>query len=130
MARGYPDYFGTSIWPKYGTPIRTGGLVVNVPAGLDVDVIDISANGVFFCAEIRFSTIGDYLASYVRLEIDNQLAWFWLLSNLTLPTSLGGAQELMAITYLDRLSDDLRMTLSREIPFRDRVKISVDNGSA
>ena len=130
MAKGYPDFFGTSIWPKYGAPIRTGAGSVNVPAGTGVDIIDISSTGVFFFANIVLTTVGDYALSHIDLEIDDQLMWSWWIDFDKLPTSLGGAQELMAITYCNKVNSYIYVVLSREIPFQHRIKIQVTNASA
>ena len=38
MAKGYPDYFGQSVWPKHGS-MRTDDELVGVIAGLDTETI-------------------------------------------------------------------------------------------
>jgi len=130
MAKGYPDFFGTSIWPKYGAPIWTGPGVVNVPMGATVDILDISATGVFFYANILLVSVGDYAFCVTYLFIDDQLVWSWMIDPKNLPTSLGGAQELMAVTYCSTVTGDIYLVLSREIPFQHRIRMQVVNGSA
>lgn len=130
MARGYPDYFGQSIWPKYGTPIVTGGSSVPVAAGTTVTIVDIDSTGVLFAASILTGTVGDYASSYFSLYVDDQLFWRCFLYNAFLPPASEGMEGVMRVTMENRVAKYVHMALSREIPFKDSVQMKVTNGSA
>lgn len=130
MAKGYPDFFGTSIWPKYGTPINTYTGIVAVPGGAIVDVITINANGVLFSLDILLVGVSDLISSLFIVYADTgEMARLDLDFDYRL-TILGGAPLLLGLTYVDVLSFVRKASLSREMPFHDSFVVRVRNNSA
>jgi len=130
MAKGYPDFFGTSIWPKYGTPTINTGAAIVVHGGNNDTIILITADGVLFQA--AFVIVCDDLANshYLHLYIDGVLVESEKLDQLYLFTSLGGSCGLMNVIHFDRLLYHYRFELAREIPFHDSIEFKVQNSGA
>ena len=73
MARGYPDYFGQSIFPKYGGARQEVQNKVSVPAGTTKSIVTVTGKGVMYQAGIQ---VLGYTAAYsdrFYLYVDNSL---------------------------------------------------------
>lgn len=72
MARGYPDFFGISIIPKYGTTYRATGVAV-VTASDRTDIITVTGKGILFGGTIDAYNGGNQQNSDIYLYIDGNL---------------------------------------------------------
>jgi len=127
MARGYPDYFGTSIWPKYGTPVITTADDVIVHGGSTDTMLTISCSGILFLA--HFYIYCDDLANshYLYFYVDGVLVSSKKLDNLTIDSGLNGSADLLNAVYFDNMAHAWVFELAREIPFHDSIVFKVKN---
>ena len=127
MARGYPDYFGTSIWPKYGTPIITEG-DETVDGGDDRDVITVSCQGIlmWFLAEL-YNPPNTFPGTGVALTIDGvEIVRLFTTAVYGEGYSFNGRLP-MYIRYLNLAAQRAIYENGIEIPFHSGFKISLIN---
>lgn len=127
MARGYPDYFGTSIWPKYGTCVYSEASVISIASKENGVVWSITGSGVLFTLVIRISESIGLAASSVNLYIDNQMVCDYDVNPDINRTSLSGGSRLIAATYVSYIEGYIELALTREVPFHDGASIDISN---
>ena len=72
MARGYPDFFGQLIVPKYGTAYTQVSLVPTVGAATDEDIFSLAYKGRIYGGYFELSRpVGDPFCT-LRVLIDGQ----------------------------------------------------------
>ncbi len=130
MAKGYPDYFGTSIWPKYGTAILAGGDAMFAIAGATTTVLSIDGQGVLVMARISYAFGAGYLESAMRLIVDGSVFQYLSLDPNQGSGNVNGAHDLLSIAYHNELSTLAVVLLTREIPFHDTIVINITNAMA
>lgn len=69
MAHGYPDFFGQSIWPKYGGFQNIQGTVTQ-PFGTHANAIAFSGNGVLSSMNLVIACLADERDHFIRVDID------------------------------------------------------------
>lgn len=125
MAKGYPDFFGTSIWPKYGAPIYNA-TPTYVLAPLEVkDVLSILGNGVFFGLHSAVYCDSPFLGVVICLFIDGDLMFDFSLPPTYIPAELGSGGPLLTLSVLDIPGMYSMFDLVREVPFRTSIKYTV-----
>ena len=129
MAKGYPDFFGTSIWPKYGTPVYTNSGLIIVPSLGTVNLISISGNGVLFSLDSYLTAAVDFESSDLFLIVDGAVMVRSVLDPEYLQTSLGGASPVLGLVICSGVDHVLEWMLSREVPFHDSVILRLLNAS-
>ena len=130
MAKGYPDFFGTSIWPKYGTPIVTMVHGVVIASGASPDLITITANGVLFDLRVEIVGLSDLQWTRVSLSIDGAVmanSWAPLDPDYAV---FAGEALIIAPIYYDKAAFIFKVSLKREIPFHDSFNVLIRNDSA
>lgn len=102
MAQGYPDYFGQSVFPKYGGLI-VGTNSVNVPDAVAYQTIR-SANVKAIIPYIQFSASGcadiDQLVWHLYLDSSNELGFSP--EAMIAACSINGRQGLFDIIHYDK----------------------------
>ena len=127
MARGYPDYFGQSMWPKYGTPIKTNVLEDNIAAGDNLDVVSIDGQGVLFDVNITLATLGATRDMFLHLRVDSSLMETVEFGSPHLYMSFAACAYLLLPTYYSPNGAVCMARLAREVPFRSSVVLNVTN---
>lgn len=130
MAKGYPDYFGQSIWPKYGSPIVSGTVTVECPGSATTTFYSISAQGVLFSARIKVYPATWNDATCIRLYVDDALfeVCYFMPS---LATIFGGSPgNVLGVIHLDTESKYVEAVLNREVPFHTSFRFDLVNASA
>jgi len=78
MARGYPDFFGYSIFPWHGS-IKEETATVNVAIGATSQIIYLAGKRVIYCVDVSavgLSSIGtDIVRAYADGNLLSQIAW-------------------------------------------------------
>lgn len=74
MGKGYPDFFGYSIFPQFGAFQLTESGAVVVAADSYGTIFDISAKGVVYSGYVATQTLGlaDTSSIFARLTVDGQ----------------------------------------------------------
>ena len=77
MARGYPDFFGTPIFPNYG-PLEqddSGGFII--ATGTDETLINITGKGRFYSGRLRYNGIGDVVnLTFPIITVDGDIVTY------------------------------------------------------
>lgn len=130
MARGFPDYFGRSIWPKYGTATSKIGTSVNVASGDTDTIFSLSGMGVIKWLKVGCALELDYGSSFFRLTIDGSvidaLHFYYGVYSSIIP----GGGSLWGVTIFDLLLQTIRVESGLEIPFHDSVVVELYNAAA
>lgn len=77
MARGYPDYFGQSAWPKYGK-LYVAEWNQSIDSGNDADIVSLSMQGQVVSGNIRVVMAASPIDVLFTLTVDDlvvQLSW-------------------------------------------------------
>jgi hypothetical protein len=129
MAHGFPDDFGQSIWPKYGTPLYNSR-TANLDPGVSADVLTISGQGLLFMLEARVDCTVHEIIHVLTLQIDSEymvstVLGTYLAENIPTPPY----SELIMDRYC---LDDFKwhFHLRREIPFQNTVILYMKNMNA
>lgn len=130
MARGYPDYFGQSIWPKYGTPIYTLDSDHVLPSGEVGTLLSISMPGVLFSLDIGVQALEVMTLSLLTLTIDGQSFAVVGLGNPAYGLPAAAQSPLLYTVIYDHLEYYQRIVLAREVPFHSTVVLQCSNGTA
>ncbi len=129
MSKGYPDYFGTSIWPKYGTALLAGGDVVVVPAGQTLIVLSITGAGVLEAGSIIYSVVSGVELCSVIIYIDGESLESCMLDPEQSHGNLNGSHGVLSLAYHNVVLEYGVVLLTRELPFHDSVTIYFTNGT-
>ena len=130
MARGYPDYFGRSIWPKYGTAHSKIGTSLQVPSLETVEIFSLTGMGVLKWLKATAALQPDYGSSFFRLTVDNAVIDTLKFYSGHYTSGVCGGSSLWGIVVFDLLLNDITAETSIEIPFHDGVVIDLYNASA
>jgi len=69
MARGYPDFFGFSVFPQYGPFQVQAAVGINCPNAATTPVIEILGKGATYGGYLHLS-IAQYLKNQMSVDID------------------------------------------------------------
>lgn len=129
MAKGYPDYFGQSIWPKYGTMFIELDSVDTSDAS-ETTVVEKTGPGVWTSYFGVISSLGAATTFTIRLYVDGVLLALYPSASLfTCGYNQGPSQPLHV--SLSRESDFLlHLSLSHDIPFQASFKLTIQRGGA
>ena len=84
MARGYPDFFGTSIVPKYGAPQQELYSEAVVTGVVDVDMVNFTGKGRSYSGYASFYGTGNVLTQCTVRFILDGIAFPYIAANSTL----------------------------------------------
>lgn len=130
MPRGYPDYFGQSIWPKYGTPIDvlSSGAAL-APQATEV-MFDISSQGILFIVTFGYVATVRNDHHIMTLTIDNvPMTWGRLHDYETFDLPYVHKEMLDFITCNEEKMLYVWGT-KKEIPFHTGIKLDCFNANA
>lgn len=126
MAKGYPDYFGQSIWPKYGTLLyEHSSFNIIVPA--TTILYEKISQGVLGYAEIRITDHSNLSDPYFSVYIDGSKMHSITLLQLIEQGALPGSHAPLVCRYANKSTLDFEYTveLGHDLPFRTSIKIDV-----
>jgi len=126
MAKGYPDYFGTSIWPKYGTMlIGSGALPCN--AAVLYDLFSLTGAGVFYFLRLVWDDNALSEAGLIYFIVDGEIILSTRVDELYLNGFIGSPRQLLKCTNYDAETKKGGVELGFEIPFTNSLKIQFDS---
>jgi len=129
MPRGYPDYFGQSIFPKYGELIRIN--TTKIMAGSEVwTVFDIDSKGVLYFLHIESKNVAGYDNLDIELTIDGSVFYNESVTDMYLYQNLFMCSHPLAMVYNNEASHYLAIGLTKEVPFGTQIKLIIENGGA
>ena len=125
MAKGYPDYFGQSIWPKYG-PIKNDTNNVLI-AGLATTILtQITSMGVLCFLRIQISGVFDGLSYVLKMYVDNQIIQESSAGTYGILDTSPASNMPLVCTFKDVLTLVTIVELHRDVPFGSSLKITID----
>ena len=133
MAKGYPDYFGYSVFPQYGTPNFTTFIFLNIIPAATQECFEILSKGSIRTGYIRLKSAADFFATvHVKVWIDSILLFdndpwdeYWS----------GQDQSVSSVVTLSRLGLTggayyVDFIFNTDWTFAHQVKVAVVNNSA
>ena len=126
MARGYPDYFGQSMWPKYGTPFYQTGSS-DVGAGELDWICRTTIQGVLVFASCTISGIDASADFTIYLDVDDETVSMIEYGNAIANGILIPTTELWVCVQYDKLAGLYSLILRREVSCRTSFDITLDN---
>ena len=129
MPRGYPDYFGQSIFPKYGVFTKENGTTTIAALSTDT-VIKVTDKGRTYGARLHIDESFDVSNCVFRLVIDGTIVY-----DTTPAVSLKHniTEEGQAPFYLrryDSIDNSYTLCLSKDITFEQSLEITFQNVTA
>lgn len=123
MAKGYPDYFGQSIWPKYGTPTFTTISQAGI-GNTETTILEITSQGVLRIAHFYGDQADENGSSFLRLYIDGTSVWYASLAQML--TIYGAPQKGMPfiLTSMNYVTGIWAVVLDQDVPFRSGAKVT------
>lgn len=129
MARGYPDYFGRSIWPKYGTGL-VSDLSANILAGSSADVIDLALQGILTYFKVLVSGANQMADVILQLYLDGADICTLYFNDFADAPDVFTPRSLLCVMYRNEGPFKVICVNGVEIPFHTSLKVVVTNDSA
>lgn len=129
MARGYPDFFGYSIFPGLGTASKSESALVACPAGLTTQIFELLLKGSVIGGWIYGNVAGGVNEHQLLLTIDGvELAridiWTALYAN-----EIQDEGFLFPITLWNLEDNVEQVRIAEQISFGYQYKLELDNNS-
>lgn len=129
MSRGYPDFFGYSIFPNYGTTYRTLANDSLIMVDETQEEWNISGKGVILGGWMAIGNITDINKCILTVKIDGQTnqfrSMYWMdWYNIITPNS-----GIMYLTKLDEDNKDVILSFSVGVPFGNNFLVTVKNST-
>lgn len=121
---GYPDYFGQSIFPKYGAPIEIDLSLDAGPGGSDS--VDIVGNGLLYACLIVGTSAGSVKGDNFSVSSGGVLIYKTNIAQSVGFPSLFGDTGLFIPKGVNRDYSYWNLQLHREIPFESSLTFALD----
>jgi hypothetical protein len=119
MPHGHPDWFGQSVWPKYGEPSYINHVIALEPGEEESHVL--TGPGVLFAVRLIFSPSSNWPGGRIEVYIDGSYygevypyAWFTALGT-------GQARQIFDVDLYGVDNAQSRAVLTREVPFSSSI---------
>lgn len=119
---GYPDWFGQSIWPKYGEPtiISRNGLLAD---GATYD-FTYSGGAVLTSLTLYLSCVDPPVSDAIQLELDTHIILFTSNATLDLFDTLEHGGSLFRLNNYNKLTHEIEVSLIRDLPIWNNFKVT------
>lgn len=127
MARGYPDFFGTSVFPSPGSASRSVSGGTNCPAGAVTSILTLTGKGTVFAGWISFINSPGLLDLFVQLTVDGLVL---AKEDIYQLYKYNNSKPLGNLLYIELLSPDYnecQIGLGENVSYGQSYDISVDN---
>ena len=129
MARGYPDYFGQSMWPKYGAPLMDSAEEIGMANLATKTLHSIAAQGVLYDLTVLISGSSSIDGAIFYLKIDGEEITRWAPNSAYERFYHITGTEAIVVEVIDFETRMMIVRLRRELPFRSSVVLTVYNGT-
>jgi len=130
MARGYPDFYGISIFPKYGSPTIDPAVLINCPNAATTQVFYVAGKGRIYGGSLRLVlAVGFPVACQLALLVDGVLHNTWSLSQLLEYNFTQFPDFLVHLTEYNREDDIYVLTFRDNVSFQISVEVQVINNT-
>jgi hypothetical protein len=128
MAKGYPDFFGTSIWPKYGTILVEEDDLI-VAGGAVATLFDIAIQGVISFGYILCIPVPPNLLFNIMVEIDGYTYPVYGPNDYNIYGWLPGSNLPLVLSYMEGAIHEASFLIGKEVPIHNKFKVSLDNNT-
>jgi len=130
MAKGYPDYFGQSIWPKYGTMFRQGVISPVIIPGATGDIFSLSRKAIAYGGVIECLGLNvDVFDIVVRVQIDGSLIIQRTPNNMMDYGETGESLSPVTLSVYNKTELRFSLQVQRDISFMTNFRIYLTNTS-
>ena len=129
MAKGYPDFFGYSMFPYYGT-IYVTGTSTAVAAGATFTAISLTMKGYIHGGFLQIEGFDDLTTVFIRVYIDGNMLASRYLSTLIGKYSAPIPDQIMAARRISLEAKEAMIGIQSSLTFRDSFLITVRNDNA
>jgi len=128
MARGYPDFFGQRIFPRYGVPTSDIAILLNCPNGATTEVFSIVGPGRTYGGGLHFFSANDFpIAVQLALTIDGVLYNTYSLAWLLERNYTQRGDYFVQLLQFDAGDDEYEVAFLPDFTFHALITVSVIN---
>ena len=131
MSKGYPDYFGQSVWPKYGDLIAaTGGF--HVHNNETTIMLAYTGQGVLSYLQIGITDIAMNDAVTISVEIDGDILFQQSLMGFRVDGPHSGSVSPLTCysVNMNPTFNTYELETGREMPFLHSIRVIAVTGAA
>jgi len=128
VARGYPDYFGQSIFPKYGGAKEVSGSKT-VTANTENTIVEVSGKGVLYSGGLYAQGSDKCKDDRVRIYIDNVSIVTISFTALLTRGLVIVPNDIVTLTYYSDIEFKYHVSFLREVTFDEGFKITYEEKS-
>jgi len=130
MARGYPDFYGQRIFPRYGTPTTDVAVMLNCPNLFTTGVFAIVGSGRTYDGGLHFWSTNDS-PGFVQLtlDIDGVIYNTYSLADLLERNMVDHSNYFVSLTEYRLADDEYHVVFWPDFTFHTSIEISVINNS-
>ena len=128
MARGYPDFYGQQIFPKYGTPTSDFVVLLNCPNGATTQAFSINGPGRTYGGSLHFFSTNNS-PNFVQLAvtIDGVLYNTYSLLRLLERNYTQRGDYFVQLLQYDAGDDEYELAFLPDFTFYTSITVSVIN---
>jgi hypothetical protein len=130
MAKGYPDYFGQSVWPKYGPLQFQGILSPDVLAGATTTLFSIAAQSIGRHGRMRLINVTNPTKVSMQLTVDGTLVLNYTLTYLFSVFGHGGAGDPIVVLNYDVIGQTFDIEFGVGLAIGQGMALAVFNNLA
>lgn len=130
MARGYPDFFGFSIFPFYGVLYRTPVAAIGPILNVETDLVEITGKGILTAGQITGVDVAINANPWLAIYVDGGEVFATTMEGLYAGGWLPGVKQLMVLNY-KAVADRTRIVhFPLQIPFGQSLRITCRDNAA
>lgn len=127
MPRGYPDDFGSQMFPMYGQLVRIS-TTHTLLASEVWTAFDIAAKGVLYFLHIESKASSGYNDLDIELTVDGAVFFWESVTDMHLYQNLFLSSQPLVLLYDDTPGQFLTIGLAKDVPFASQIKLKIENG--
>jgi len=131
MPKGYPDYFGQSVWPKYGDLIAAFD-AFHVHFNETTIMLAYTGQGVLSYLQIGITDIAMNDAALINIEIDGNLLFQQTLMGFRVDGPHSGSVSPLTCysVNMNPTFNEYKLEIGREMPFLHSIRVIAITGAA
>jgi len=124
MAKGYPDFFGFSMFPFYGPIQRVSGFDTIDTVAYHT-VIDVNAKGTIQSGFVKLDTITAMTGFPIYCTIDTETLYYLRYTHVWATNALGTVDSPIRITYVSENRMGMIIEIREGVTFNNQFRIQV-----
>lgn len=128
MGKGYPDYFGYSVFPQFGT-FKNEAIAVAIAGGATETIIDITNKGKIYSGYIDIS-ITRLQEAFLNLTVDGTTLAYLTPFAMKTRDFRGGLDLPFILSYYDVIAGMCTVVFQTDITFISQYKLEIQNTTA